>query len=47
MSATVTGLLAQRPSQYLSSNPSPVTNILAQFARLLDRWFQMTAAWLA
>ena len=32
MSATVTGLLAQRLSQHLSPNLSPVTNILAQFA---------------
>jgi len=32
MLATVTGLLAQRPFQTLSPNPSPVTNILAQFA---------------
>ena len=31
MSATVTGLLAQRLSQHLSPNLSPVTNILAQF----------------
>ena len=31
MLATVTGLLAQRPFQTLSPNPSPVTNILAQF----------------
>ncbi len=31
MLATVTGLFAQRPFQTLSPNPSPVTNILAQF----------------